>query len=183
MLSHYIQCDGDVAGILYSYMQDCMYVDMAQICYVLRLASIFLYACYMVTESSPVRFQFWSCIPVRQGMLRNQVLPCIRKVQRTLFIRPRPIGKAPSNRSINTNITFSRTSIFCRYFLPSPSSPRVWLIFAVLRCKTVVSPPRKRGNLCCFARKAIVRRHESTTNILVLRGDFACQHYWRLRWG
>ena len=86
--------------------------------------------------------------------------------------------KSPSNWSINTNITFSRTSIFCRYFLPNPSSPRVWLIFAVLRCKTVVSPPRKRGNLCCCARKAIVRRHESTTNILVLHGDFACQQSW-----
>ena len=41
----------------------------------------------------------------------------------------------------------------------------------------------KARDLCCFARKAIVRRHESTTVILVLRGDFACQHNWRLRWG
>jgi hypothetical protein len=37
--------------------------------------------------------------------------------------------------------------------------------------------------LCCFARKASVRRHESTATILVLRDSFACQHNWRLRWG
>jgi hypothetical protein len=39
----------------------------------------------------------------------------------------------------------------------------------------VVSPPRKRGDLCCFAQKASIRRHESTAIILVLRGNFACQ--------
>jgi hypothetical protein len=39
------------------------------------------------------------------------------------------------------------------------------------------------GILCCFARKAPVRRHESTTVISVLRVNFACQHNWRLRWG
>jgi hypothetical protein len=50
-------------------------------------------------------------------------------------------------------------------------------IFAVLSWKTVGSPPRKWGDLCCFARKASVRRHESTTAILVLRGNFACQHW------
>jgi hypothetical protein len=41
----------------------------------------------------------------------------------------------------------------------------------------------KARNLCCFARKAIGRRHESTTTILVLRSNFVCQHNWRLRWG
>jgi hypothetical protein len=35
----------------------------------------------------------------------------------------------------------------------------------------------KARNLCCFARKAIGRRHESTTTILVLRGSFACQQF------
>jgi hypothetical protein len=32
-----------------------------------------------------------------------------------------------------------------------------------------------RGDRCCFAQKASVRRHESTTIILVLRDSFACQ--------
>jgi hypothetical protein len=50
-------------------------------------------------------------------------------------------------------------------------------IFTVLRWKAVVSPPRKRGDLCCFARKAFVRCHESTEINLVLRGSFACQHH------
>jgi hypothetical protein len=49
-------------------------------------------------------------------------------------------------------------------------------IFAVLSWKTVGSPPRKWGDLCCFARKVSVCHHESTTTILVFRGSFACQH-------
>jgi hypothetical protein len=93
--------------------------------------------------------------------------------------RPQPIDL--HNQSIV--IFFIVHFVLYRSSLPCPSSPRVWIIFAVLRWKTVGSPPRKRGDLCCFARKASVRRHESTTAILVLRGSFACQHNWWLRRG
>jgi hypothetical protein len=97
--------------------------------------------------------------------------------------RPRPIEKKRQSIYSQIRIYLFTYSFSLSFFLPCPSSPRVWLIFAALRRKAVVSPLRKRGDLCCFARKASVRHHESTTIILVLRGSFTCQHNWRLRWG
>ena len=53
---------------------------------------------------------------------------------------------------------------------PCSSSPRAWRSFAVLPVKrSALSSTKVRGTLCCFARKTSVRRHESTTIILVLR--------------
>jgi hypothetical protein len=122
--------------------------------------------------------QLWSFIRVRQ------VWPCTPS-PRCLYIgHGRLWPQQLIYRKHASTFIFSLLSFsLYRSCLPCPSTPRVWIIFTVLRWKAVVSPPRKRGDLCCFARKASVRRHESMAIILVLRGSFACQHNWRLRWG
>jgi hypothetical protein len=80
------------------------------------------------------------------------------------------------------NLSFLRTVFFTFVLLRHALAALGFgSIFTVLRWKAVGSPPQKWGDLCCFARKASVRRHESMAIILVLRGSFVCQHNWRLR--
>jgi hypothetical protein len=96
--------------------------------------------------------------------------------------RPRPIDEdIQSIYTINLSL-FLLPIFFYRCSSPCPSNSKVWFNFYrfTLKSGRLLS---EIEDLCCFARKASVRRHESTTVILVLRGSFVCQHNWRLRWG
>jgi hypothetical protein len=142
--------------------------------------------CYWKLESLPGR-----CIDTRwPNQIRSvsvfRVPGMYAKSSRPYIRRPWPIGKDPrqSIYAINLSLfSLSFVSFFIVLLCHTLAALGFGSIFTVLRWKAVVSLPRKRGILCCFARKASVRRHESTAIILVLRGSFACKHNWRLRWG
>jgi hypothetical protein len=103
---------------------------------------------------------------------------------------PAPYKKVLADRREDNNrfihkyeSTFIYVHRFYHLLLPCPSSPRAWFNLYRFVLKRGRFSSTKARDLCCFARKAIARRHESTTIILVLRGNFSCQHNWRLHWG
>ena len=73
----------------------------------------------------------------------------VREVQRPVIKGLGRLEKARQSNQYTIYLFFSFTFCFLlrsvRCLAPCPSSPRAWLIFAVLRCKAVGSPPRKRG--------------------------------------
>ena len=80
-----------------------------------------------------------------------RTLPCTSQRQVAWPIEKRHSIVIPQK----TNLFFIVLIFFIVLLLSSSSSPWVSSIFAALRWKAVVSPLRKWGDLCCFARKAI----------------------------
>jgi hypothetical protein len=92
----------------------------------------------------------------------------------------RPIGERPIDLSIYASTHLPLFLLFF-FFIVHLCRALAALVFgsSLPLCAEKRSSllHESEGILCCFARKAIVRRHVSTTTILVLRGGFACQQY------
>ena len=114
------------------------------------------------------RFRFCNSIRIRQ------VLPCIRRSPACLIYKVTADWKSPQQSIYQYKLLFH-----VRLFSVATSCRALAALgFGNLCCFALKSgrfSSTKARDLCCFPRKAIVRRHESTTAILLLRGDFACQ--------
>ena len=69
----------------------------------------------------------------------------------------------PIDTPQKTHLLFSCIFLSTVFFLLSPSSPRVWWSLSFCAEKRSSFLHESEEILCCFARKAIGRRHESTT--------------------
>jgi hypothetical protein len=109
------------------------------------------------TESASwsVLFQFYSCTSSLHLYTRSPA-PIYKGSGR--------LEKPPAIESINTIHLLFLFIFFIVFHLPCPSSPRAWLIFAVLSWKTVGSPPRKRGVFVALLEKqssVVSRKHDN----------------------